>query len=132
MDITQCRGPYRDEFGIDLIANAAIVVFAPYGGKNPCEIPIEAPETDPAYSECMARQIRDALKKLFANLRARPSDDTLHTFVLPAIGTGLGHGSKEIFYQALKGQLLTELQVPDDKITRPDEYNFQTQARRKA
>ena len=125
LDITQCRGPYRKEFGIDLIASAAIVVWTSYGEKNPCEIPIEAPESDQAYSECIAPQIRKALKKLFDNLRARPKDETLHTFVLPAIGTGLGHASKEDFYQALKGQLLAELQVTDDKNVLPENIVLQ-------
>jgi hypothetical protein len=95
VDFHECQGVYHDKFGIDTVANVAIVVWAnPDSEKRPCWN-AEGSDIESKYQACVKEDTSNAIVNFIDQVRTQQD---VNGIIVPAVGTGTGRLAKEDFY----------------------------------
>ncbi|WP_027803601.1 hypothetical protein [Paraburkholderia dilworthii] len=95
VDFHECQGVYHDKFGVDTVANVAIVVWAnPDSQKRPCWN-AEGSDIESKYQACVKEDTSNAIVSFMDQMR---NQKDVNGIIVPAVGTGTGRLAKEDFY----------------------------------
>jgi hypothetical protein len=114
VNTVRCGGNYNKDFGIEWIANVAVVVKNNQGGmQQSCEALFAGGLTEQGQA-CVAKALNKAIGKLFEVDIPKHKPEAV---ILPSVATGQGSLETAVFYQTLESELVKRLMATESSNT---------------